>query len=122
MQAVIRFTRSLLALVGGCLGALALFGILIGLSWPLARFDGRTLQIAILLAISGLCFLAAGLFSGLIAGRRRAVHGLALGLGAGLFSFIYILGIDHPLLPISLAGGAALLGLIGGWLAEKVVS
>ena len=104
------------ALIGfGGLGAFAFFGLLLGLLWGIPNAPQLSYKTITLLLVTGLSFIAGGFFSGMLASRKRILHGLVLGLVLGTCSFSYVLGISYWV-PVA-AIAASLLGGLGGWIS-----
>lgn len=111
------FVESAAFIEFGALGALAFFGLLLGLLWGIPKAPQVSYKAITLLIVTGLSFTAGGFFSGMLASRKRVRHGLIFGLLFGTCSFTYLLGISYWV-PVA-AIAASLLGGLGGWISTR---
>ncbi len=114
-----RIFRSIGGLGLGFLAALAAFGLLLALAW-LPGFSGdKIYKLASLLIVTGISIVMGSFLTGMIAGYKKALHGLVFGLLVGVVAFGYILGSSWwTLLGIS---GCTLLGYSGGLLERFIM-
>ena len=117
MQTVREMIRPMIAVVMGCLGTIAMFGILLSLAWFVGG-DTPSSKLALSILSAAIAFCSGGFILAWLTGSQSPAFPAVFGLALGLLSFGYILGIDLLVLPM--ASAAAFLTGSGAWLFQRV--
>jgi hypothetical protein len=118
MQTARAMIRPMIAILMGCLGTIAIFGILLSLAW-FGGGDTPSSKLGLCIMSAAIAFWSGGFIVAWLAGSRSQAFPAVFGLVLGALSFGYILGINLLVLPM--ASASAFLAGLGAWLFHSVV-